>query len=637
MSGSSASVSDGSTPPSPDSPPEEASHHRRRVIRAIGPAIQVDAIVGFADCGASLIALCSSPRNFEFFIGYNLSPWSQVDISNPPPVRGHFSTAKVSENEFLIIGGDTPTFELFQVNIFTGECEMMTIISKPIPALTKHASASMPFRGKTLVYVFGGYRGTCLSPDLLLLTIKNNIAAARDWTDAQGPLPRTGHTLTYYRGDVYLFGGRGPGGVLFDDFWCLGVSASPVNPKWRRIVGPGPSPRASHTSWTDGASHFVAGGVDSEGHFLNEIWQFRAGWEKVGLFDRAAKVIGCSQGLCVLGTEFAIARAHDPLDKSFARLAAKRDRFVRRQTAHDRLYLETSRRLTELVSVLQATKARKASRRPDELVTADRLSSLERELAELGFALVQKFGEFFTTARTVLFKKPPVEPSVKSSILRPYLLSLVSFEEQCRRFRESQERMSEAFHSQTFDALSHRLRGPIPEIAGAEADDELLPYVFSQQLRELEEVESPRREGGDRQQAELVMTVAKMTKAVGQRRATLEGVVKRWRDMVADSERELKRLMTVITFAEDSEKKKGEQIAELEKCIDEAKKAETQLKKEVLEVSVAKKDRIRKLYAATENLSNQYREASLEEARQTFGGTLAEMRELLKSIADVGK
>jgi hypothetical protein len=601
----------------------------------MGPAIQLSSILGFADSGDSLVAVCSGPRTFDFFIGCDLSPWSQVDVTSPPPNRRHFSTAKVSENEFLIIGGDTPTFELFQVNTFTGECDSMTLVSKPLPTFTHHASASIPFRGKTLVYIFGGYRGTRLSRRLLLLTIKNNIAAARDWSDSSGPQPRTGHTLTCYRGDFYLFGGRGDGGVLFDDFWCLGVSASPINPKWRRIVGPGPSPRAGHTSWTDGTAHFVAGGVDAEGHLLNEIWRFVAGWEKVGLFDSSERVVGCCLGLCVLGREFAIADVRDPLDKSFARLAAKRDKFVRRQTAHDRLYLETSRRLTDLVSVLEATKARKATRRPDELVTVDSLSSLERELAELGLTLVQKIGEFFTAAQTVLFKKPHVEASVKASVLRPYLLSLVSFEEQGRRFREAQERMSEAFHTQNFDALAHRLPGPIPEIADGDADDEFLPYAFSQQLRELEEVESPPREEADGQQAEIVMAVTKMMKAAGQHQAELEALVTRWRDMVADSERELKRLMTVITFAEDSEMKKAEQIAELEKYFEEANKAESQLKKELLEISVAKKDQIRKLYAATNNLRSLYREASLEEARQTFEWTLAEMRELLKSITEV--
>jgi hypothetical protein len=65
--------------------------------------------------------------------------------------------------------------------------------------------------------------------------------------------------------------------------------------------------------------------------------------------------------------------------------------------------------------------------------------------------------------------------------------------------------------------------------------------------------------------------------------------------MAADSERELKRLMTVITFAEDSEMKKAEQIAELQKCLEEANMAETQLKKELLEILVTKKDQIRKL------------------------------------------
>jgi hypothetical protein len=55
-----------------------------------------------------------------------------------------------------------------------------------------------------------------------------------------------------------------------------------------------------------------------------------------------------------------------------------------------------------------------------------------------------------------------------------------------------------------------------------------------------------------------------------------------------------------------------------------------QLRKELLEISVAKKDQIRKLYAATDNLRILSREA-----RQAFAWTLVEMTDLLKSIADI--
>jgi hypothetical protein len=65
------------------------------------------------------------------------------------------------------------------------------------------------------------------------------------------------------------------------------------------------------------------------------------------------------------------------------------------------------------------------------------------------------------------------------------------------------------FHNQNVHTLAHRLRGVIPEIASRDTDDELLPFAFSQQLREPREVASSPQEDGDGQQAEIVMNIAK--------------------------------------------------------------------------------------------------------------------------------
>jgi hypothetical protein len=76
-----------------------------------------------------VIAICRTPTAFQFFCGTPDEPWARIKFLSTPPVRCHFATARLSENEFFLIGGDFPSFEIHRCNHFTGECDRLTVVS----------------------------------------------------------------------------------------------------------------------------------------------------------------------------------------------------------------------------------------------------------------------------------------------------------------------------------------------------------------------------------------------------------------------------------------------------------------------------------------------------------------------------
>ena len=49
-----------------------------------------------------------------------------------------------------------------------------------------------------------------------------------------GPAPRYGHTITVIDYKVYVIGGKGEAGALFNDVWCLDVEVRDLQPPANR-------------------------------------------------------------------------------------------------------------------------------------------------------------------------------------------------------------------------------------------------------------------------------------------------------------------------------------------------------------------------------------------------------------------
>lgn len=130
--------------------------------------------------------------------------------------------------------------------------------------------------------MFGGalVGGTIAKEHLYHLKVKENKALWSEVTvKGEKPLPRYGHTLSYCKPHVILFGGS-TGSEVLNETWCINMLEDPF--VWKRLScpGPKPTPRVYHSAdiCQYGEANrmiIIFGGRDASGKTLNEIWGLR--------------------------------------------------------------------------------------------------------------------------------------------------------------------------------------------------------------------------------------------------------------------------------------------------------------------------------------------------------------------------
>ena len=130
--------------------------------------------------------------------------------------------------------------------------------------------------------MFGGalVGGTIAKEHLYHLKVKDTKALWSEVTvKGEKPLPRYGHTLSYCKPHVILFGGS-TGSEVLNETWCINMLEDPF--VWKRLVcpGPKPSPRVYHSAdmcrYGEATRMIIIfGGRDASGRTLNEIWGLR--------------------------------------------------------------------------------------------------------------------------------------------------------------------------------------------------------------------------------------------------------------------------------------------------------------------------------------------------------------------------
>lgn len=130
--------------------------------------------------------------------------------------------------------------------------------------------------------MFGGalVGGTIAKEHLYHLKVKDTKALWSEVTvKGEKPLPRYGHSLSYCKPHVILFGGS-TGSEVLNETWCINMLEDPF--VWKRLVcpGPKPTPRVYHSAdiCNYGEANrmiIIFGGRDATGKTLNEIWGLR--------------------------------------------------------------------------------------------------------------------------------------------------------------------------------------------------------------------------------------------------------------------------------------------------------------------------------------------------------------------------
>ena len=142
-----------------------------------------------------------------------LREWSRLPVLNSaPPERAYCSGDMLESGDLVIFGGlivamnpRTYTNEVWVLNGRKLTWEKPDVKGNPPKARYGHASCSV---GNKIFY-YGGRDASDFFADLFILSLEKKISGSMIWTlvDVAGFTPRTGHSLNYVPGKLFLFGG----------------------------------------------------------------------------------------------------------------------------------------------------------------------------------------------------------------------------------------------------------------------------------------------------------------------------------------------------------------------------------------------------------------------------------------------
>ena len=156
--------------------------------------------------------------------------WDGAEFTGTPPGPANMHTSDLMPNRqmFVFRGGDGMQYlndlHCLDVDSMHWKSPVVTTGTAP-PPRANHASTV----DKDLLYIFGGWDGHKRLNDLHILNSNTMVWQRLDCKGGIPPQPRAGMTLSYVRGNFYLFGGSGHATKCFNDLH----SYDPVSQSWR--------------------------------------------------------------------------------------------------------------------------------------------------------------------------------------------------------------------------------------------------------------------------------------------------------------------------------------------------------------------------------------------------------------------
>ena len=610
-----------------------------------------------ADLGSVLIEISGEDGKFKFRIGEMDKPWLPIEISGVPEYRPGFSTAALNDHEFMIIGGDSPQFEILVVNIETKSCEPMTLFGPRMPKRMHHVSEPVTYGDKTIVYIFGGTRDGVSSRALDLIVIRGRLAAATLSVLDDGPVAREAHTMTIAPDGAYLFGGRGRGGVLLSDLWLLDLTKSPLHPKWEHVLQDGPSPRARHTACVIGTKLCIAGGFDRTG-YLNEVWQFdrESGWTKYSLLDET-KVIGSRSGLVAVGNmlrKFESGRDFRPIEGGFKKLKDRRAEFMKLKREMEEPVRELEEQMLNLAKVNRNNLCKEAADMVSEKAEAEMVSQCEK----LHDEFLATLGKLLDDYKQRKSEEVPAEDALET-MLAPVLKLELERERNCKARNERGQELEDKLLKEAYQELAKRncvssdlapwdpYDSSTFESICKSLDTRRLSLAitgyFSDQMLELERnqrrlarlrvlLAESKRVYHERNEAMLDSIHSLMERK--ERLLMLTNELENWNKLVGDAENELKRETTLLGYYRDKNMSMDNQKMAIAKTKKASLKYRGLLEAKMKDIA-DHKQQIQKLYDCTEDIRTSIRSNNLEDARSEISAILPQIEAITKRLSEL--
>jgi hypothetical protein len=209
-----------------------------------------------------------------------------------PGNRSFFTVLPFTATRFLLLGGEAPLIEFFEIWQFdvsdSSWSEFSDTSGHKLPARSGHCSTLV----SSQVYVIGGFENLNPSSQLLILALSppHFSPSIFSW-EATWPPRRSFASLTTCCNKIRLFGGIAPDSTVLADLWEVDASIFQRCPIWHLLANSGPPERFQHTAWFSRSTgdFYIAGGFTKKTIRTSDVWKFTDyAWTHVTVFSDVA-------------------------------------------------------------------------------------------------------------------------------------------------------------------------------------------------------------------------------------------------------------------------------------------------------------------------------------------------------------
>ncbi|KAH0795552.1 leucine-zipper-like transcriptional regulator 1 isoform X1 [Histomonas meleagridis] len=612
------------------------------------------------------LSLFSATLNSEF---------SPVETNgNKPTNRYKYACIQYGKSHFLLLGGDSETvddFEIWKFSVKKNQWELLQNKSlTPLKRRYGHSVAFSAQKPKTVLYIFGGIRGIEVCQTLEVVTLNGSTYTfttikhgSKNW-----PCPRYFSTMITMQSTIWVFGGIDMNGNRLSDLWEMDHSIFDSQPRW--INHPSfPSARDSHISWVEKNDLYIAGGFGVKGVPLNDIWKYsKGGWQQTMIFESTNPIYSSSFGLCEVSNSLVLAKQRSPfagLDGLVNKLRMKQrtytDQLQQEETNLSELKSQSSTLKTQCETLEQYSKDKKRTKSIEEIISLysdERKSKLLEQTKEVRLQLSMNTKEIVSNLPHSI-KVDNCLSKPKSILLSRQLSLKVKQDEKKFNKIKSQYEMEIEIYKSQISKLEKECKFDVTKLPNIDpsnfntfeefSNTKLKPkertYALTLfhgiQLREYQrllceiQILKEKMNKIDENSQRYSTIVNHLSRKLSRKFAkvgAMQEELENWKKLKGDADKDSVQVNNYLNAL----KEYTENMQQLKSKIEDNKKKnlamQEKLQQEYMEICGGKKEVIEQLYKALQNICEQIKEMTAEEAHNTVVETMPSLNYYMSYI-----
>ncbi len=199
--------------------------------------------------------------------------WEELALIGDTLPKISYASSSQYKNEFYVIGGQNEFLEqmntIYRINPTTLKSIKMEFDT--LPPIENHSSAVH----EDGIYIFGGFSKGQQLNDLFFFNPESKSLKKIELSDkSNNPSKRINSSIEVYQNFIYLFGGKDSDGKYLNDLWRFDIKSN----KWEEIVQSDktlyPKGRSGHTLTLYNGDLYIFAGKSGNIHENNDFWKF---------------------------------------------------------------------------------------------------------------------------------------------------------------------------------------------------------------------------------------------------------------------------------------------------------------------------------------------------------------------------